>query len=459
MDFEKIADCLSDIACTGSTLEKTMLLRKYAGIEGFKEILQFIYSPDFTTGLKQTALNKAQVISNQGSIKAETIMQFLKDNCTGGSYAIDIAAAFVYQFDEGSNAEWAAIGLVTKDLQLGINVTTLNKVYGSLFIPKIGIMRGMLCPAKISGNYIVTEKIDGNRRLIFTKPTGIEIYTRSGKRDMGLIEIEKEAEQLPIGYVFDCELAAVGDYEDNIALRQATASIANSKGSRRGVKALSFDVIPLSEYEVGKSMYSAVARKTILAKILGDAASVDFMFDWATRYDIRNGTVMRSSLSVITNGYTSVLLPHIMALPILGIISSKEEAMKMAEPIWETGGEGLMLVEWKSPYEVCPNPRKTLLKIKATKEFTCKCIDVAEGDNKYTGMLGSIIIEYIKNGKIYLVKVGSGFPDYLRDEYWQHPEQIIGKKVEIECFGESRNAGGGYSLNCPIFKRIAGEKE
>ena len=86
---------------------------------------------------------------------------------------------------------------MTKDLQIGVSVTTLNKVYGKGFIPKIGIMRGMLCPDSISSYYLATEKIDGNRRLIMVKDTGVEIFTRSGKRDLGLVEIEAQAAQLP----------------------------------------------------------------------------------------------------------------------------------------------------------------------------------------------------------------------------------------------------------------------
>jgi hypothetical protein len=31
--------------------------------------------------------------------------------------------------------------------------------------------------------------------------------------------------------------------------------------------------------------------------------------------------------------------------------------------------------------------------------------------------------------------------------------------IEIETFGESTNALGGISLNCPIFKRFVGQEE
>ena len=448
MDFQTIADCLSCIQSTGSKLQKEALLRKFASVDGFKEVLKYIYDPYFTTGLKQAKLDNAPFVSVYHT--AEEVMDYLRKNYTGTLADAEFANGFIYS-SEDANWIWAATGLVTKDLQIGVSVTTLNKVYGKGFIPKIGIMRGMLCPEKISGEYIATEKIDGNRRLIFTRETGVEVYTRSGKRDLGLVEIIEEAKQLPVGYVFDCECVAMGEFTDNIALRQASASILNRGGNSKktGVQALCFDVLPISEYNEGRSRLSALARKALVAKLLGDVQSVAFLLD--------SFMSIANSLEVFVEKFQSVTLQHIKPLPVLGIVHSTEEGFKLAEPIWETGGEGVMLVAVTSSYEVNPNPRKTLLKIKATVEYKLRCIGVYEGDNKYTGMLGGIEVGYTVNGTTYRVGVGSGFTDYQRAEYWEHPERIVGKLVEIECFGASTNAKGGYSLNCPIFKRIVGE--
>ncbi|NLA73856.1 MAG: hypothetical protein GX848_08530 [Clostridiales bacterium] len=455
MDFQDIAINLYQIATTASTLQKELLLKKYASVDGFKDVLKFIYNPYFTTGLKEKKLER--VDCSYHTMSAEELMEYLSVNTTGTDYDATIANAFIYQSDDDI-WQWAATGLVTKDLQIGVSITTLNKVYGNGFIPKIGIMRGTLCPSNINNIYLATEKIDGNRRLIMTKPTGIEIYTRSGKRDYGLVEIEEQASALPVGFVFDTECIAVGDFADNIELRQASASILNSRGKRSGVKALCFDVIPQEEYDKGISRMGAFGRKATLAALFGDYSSTQFMRKW---FMDNNQPLVANSISALEHKFRPVTLKNIECLPILGIVCNYQEAIKLAEPIWETGGEGIMLVEWRSPYEVSPNPRKTLLKVKATKEYVLRCCGVHEGDNKYAGMLGAIEVEYRRPGDPYTypVKVGSGFPDYLRIEYWENPEKIIGKLVEIESFGESRNAQGNYSLNCPIFKRIRGDAE
>lgn len=205
IDFQQVADCLSEIQQNGSTLVKEALLKKYGtSVDGFKEVLKFIYDPYFVTGLKAAKLDNAYIIGLSDDFGVEDIMSYLKKHNTGTADDAAYAAGFIYLSDD-PNWQWAAEGLVTKDLQIGVSVTTLNKVFGDSFIPKIGIMRGMLCPDDAVGTYIVTEKIDGNRRLIMNKETGVEIYTRSGKRDAGLVEIEKEvAEYLPKGFVYDC---------------------------------------------------------------------------------------------------------------------------------------------------------------------------------------------------------------------------------------------------------------
>ncbi len=50
------------------------------------------------------------------------------------------------------------------------------------------------------------------------------------------------------------------------------------------------------------------------------------------------------------------------------------------------------------------------------------------------------------------------FPDAQRQLIWANKSKVLGRKVEIETFGESKNAQGTISLNCPIFKRFVGDE-
>ncbi len=455
MDFEAVAQKLHSIAITSSTSTKEDLLCRFQVDEDFVKVLKFIYNPYITTGLKDAKLESAGIARIPTNPSAEYIMRYLTANNTGTLAAAEIANAFITSQATGIST-WAAIGLVTKSLKIGVSATTINKVYGKGTIPIIGIMRGMHATEdNVHGAYIATEKIDGNRRIIMNKPTGVEIYTRSGRRDTGLVEIEKEVSRmLPKGFVYDTELAAIGNFADSIALRQASASIANRRGQKRGgVRAMVFDMLPQEEYDQGISKVSAIGRKLSIATLFNDTQGIRKV---AAFYQTGTLELLEAFKRVV---FEPVETRYVVGLPIIAIINTYQQAIAAAQPIWDTGGEGLMLVEWSSPYEVNPNPRKTLLKIKATKEYIVRCIDLFEGSGRNEGTLGSIYCKFEHNGETCLVSVGSGFADYQRDMYWNEPDLIVGHDVEIESFGLSVNAAGQTSLNCPIFKRVVGDND
>lgn len=453
MDFKAVAEKLARIRRTNGKLAKEALVREYSSDTDFMKVLKFIYNPYITTGLKAMKLENAGIAVNPPSLDAEYIMDYLSKNNTGTLVAAELANAFIND-QEFPGGTWAAEGLVTKDLKIGVSATTINNVCGKGTIPIIGIMRGMhATKTNVNGTYIATEKIDGNRRIIMNKPTGVEIYTRSGRRDTGLQDIENEvAALLPKGYVYDTELIAVGDFKDSIALRQASASIANRRGQiRGGVKAMVFDMLTQAEYDAGISTTSAVGRKLMIATLFNDQQGIEKLCRY---YNVGKATLLTAFSKLV---FAPIVTEFIIGLPIISIVRTYEEAIAAAHPIWATGGEGLMLVEYSSAYEVNPNPRKTLLKIKATQEYNCVVKQIYEGKGRLEGTLGGITCTFEYKGKFYEVSVGSGFPDYLRDHYWLHPEEIIEHVVEIETFGVSMNQAGGYSLNCPIFKRVKGD--
>lgn len=457
MDFEKVANQLALVATSSGRLAKENLL--YAGrlIDGFIPVLKHLYNPYITTGIKQASL--AQEWETAETYKdAGEVLLYYSQSRTGTSVEIAKACAFIDSW-ETETARWLAEGLFTKDLKCGVSTTTLNNLFGKGFIPVIGIMRGKQAPEAFVGKYIATEKIDGNRRLFFNTYDGVITYTRSGKRDYGLKQIEEEiAKTLPQGMMYDCECIAMGDFKDSIALRQASASILNSQSSNKtGVKALCFDMVPISDYDMGQSKSQAKHRKAALATCFGDTKSIEKLFE----ANLLTAADADGYLSVAALRAEAFKRTYITSLPILDIVLNSNQALETAKPIWESGGEGLMLVDANSYYVVSATPKKEWLKIKYVQEVVAKCIDIYPGEvgKKYENTLGGITVAFLgPDKKAYQCNCGSGFPDYLRDSLYANPEQIIGKYVELDCFGFSVSATTvGYSLNCPIFKRIRGE--
>lgn len=459
VNFENIAQLLSIVAKTGSTTSKQDLLIRFQDMPGLKEVLHFLYNPYIKTGIKDTKLDKAYPLYPEVPNSVLSIIAFLEKNNTGTDMMVSCAAEFVAyweRFDE-EYLGWVARGIVTKNLQIGVKATTLNKIYGKGFIPVVGIMRGMHAPTNFQGIYIATEKIDGNRRLVMNKPTGVEIYTRSGRRDYGLVEIEEQARALPLGYVFDCEGTKIGEYNDNVECRQASASLFNSEGIRRGGKLQIFDMLPQEEYDAGISTKTAIERKLTLCILFGDYKGIEMLGAYISTAQF-NATTYEADNMLVDN-ITLSTLPNYEVLPIIGIVHNMKEALAMAQPLWEAGKEGLMLNEIHGRYEVSPNPRKHLLKIKATMESVVRVIGVYEGCNSYVGTLGGFVVTFIASNDLeYTFNVGGGLSAWQRNYYWENPDEIIGQDIEIEHFGESINAQGGRALNCSVFKRIKGDE-
>ena len=54
--------------------------------------------------------------------------------------------------------------------------------------------------------------------------------------------------------------------------------------------------------------------------------------------------------------------------------------------------------------------------------------------------------------------VGSGFIDEQRYYYWNNPDDIIGKIVEVKYKNETKNKQGGLSVQFPTFITIRNDK-
>jgi DNA ligase-1 len=101
-----------------------------------------------------------------------------------------------------------------------------------------------------------------------------------------------------------------------------------------------------------------------------------------------------------------------------------------------------------------------LLKYKVFKdaEFIVLDIDVTEKAmlNENTGLMedrpcvGALIFEYKGNR----VKVGSGLDDIQRIEWYEHPEWIIGKQIQVKYKEETINSNGTVSLQFPVLKYV-----
>lgn len=438
----KVAEVITLISETSSTNDKLYLLKKNENVPGLKEILRFIYNPYCKTGISSKKLEKAKgLYARTCAVTWKDAIAYFSEHRTGSDADLAFANSFIASAQD--DVKWLAEAIVTQELKIGVSTTSLNKVYGADFIPKIGCMLGKLYgdvgPAKTKWPCIVTEKLDGIRRILVKENGKVRCYSRSGHEDEGLVDIMREASYLPDNTVYDGELLAEGLFKDSIAQRQATNSIANSGGVKVGLTFNVFDMIPLDEFHKGVSDKTAKLRKTLLA--------ATFMDESLKILEPERCYTLIQAFGIHEN------IKFIRPVPILGLVKSMDEVEPIVNKIWARGGEGVMLNTVEGLYEI--KRSSNLLKVKHTEEHVLKVIDVQEGTGKFEGMMGALIVDY--NG--VRLGVGSGFTDAERKRIWNNPSDYIGKNIEIDTFGESTNALGEKSLNCPIFKRFVGMEE
>ena len=430
---------LQMIQATSSTLEKQSILQTRCCTKEARAILKFIYNPYFKTCISDAKLDNAPLYEGYPvPMEPEEIMAYLVEHPTGDKETCGIVNTWMHRLSTPEE-RWLARGIITQNLQIGVSVTTLNKVFGADFIPKISCMLGTpldkIAESKQKWPYIVTEKLDGVRRIMIKQNGQVKFYSRSGHLDEGLVELEREAAALPDNYMYDGELLAKGEFVDSIAQRQATNSLANRKGKKTGLTFNIFDMVPVSTFLAHGHTENARQRKILLA---------------ATLQDPTGGLLIEDSREwgiYIASRDTGATYDLIRSVPILEVAYTMEDIEPVVSKLWAAGREGVMLNAPEAGY--VSKRTKDLVKMKKTVSYRLRAEGFIEGTNKYEDMLGSILARYKDN----YVQVGSGFTDAQRWEIWQNQDKYDDMLFEVESFGESTNKQGLTSLNCPIFKR------
>lgn len=438
--MQATAETLLAVRQASGTLDKQYILRQHAASKTLRDILKFIYNPYFKTGISDAKLDNAYYYKDYPvPTSVEEIMQYLVDHPTGDKETCGIVNTWMRR-QETPETRWLARAIITQNLQIGVNVTTLNKVFGSDFIPKLSCMLGTpidkIPQSRQQWPYVVTEKLDGVRRIMLKSNGKVRLFSRSGHEDTGLVDIMEEAKYLPDNYAYDGELLATGTFRDSIAQRQLTNSRANKKGEKHGLTFNIFDMVPITEFLSGRCSESTMVRKVRLAATLGDTSGNILLSD-----PLEYPSYMAA---MYAEGDYQLIKP----VPILGIAHCMEDVEPIVNALWANGKEGVMLNAHGAIYE--SKRTKSLVKMKKTETYVLRVEGFAEGTNKYEDMLGALITEY----KDCYLQVGSGFTDYDRYEIWHNPDKYRGALFEVEAFGESTNQHGLVSLNCPIFKRF-----
>ena len=436
-DLKAIID---EISAESSNNNKITILKKNADNEEFKKLLKFVYDDFIRTGLSVKTLNetpRSSVVTTDyiGEYTLEGLMDYVKEHNTGTLSTVYLIQDFASLFDD--DTKQFIYQIFGKELKIGITAKTINKALGKGFIREFSVQLAHpyhKYTDKVPGSeFTLTQKLDGHRSVFIVKNGKGQFYTRKGLPISGLDIQAEEAMKLAYilgnhgaeDFVLDGELLLAN--EDNLETKdlfRATSRILRSETvDKSNIQYNIFDALPTKEFEAGKSKDTFEVRKNFLT-----------MFFEGMEYD--DPKTFRH-LHLVKNLYQGSDISMI-----------KQLQHDLVEP---NGWEGLML-NLNNEYYVTKRT-SGLLKIKEFFDADVLVKDVFEGTGKLKGTLGGIIIDY----KGYEIRVGSGFTDTDREYYWNNPDEIIGKIVDISYFEETHNQNNNdISLRFPVFieKRI-----
>ena len=429
----ELQDICNELIKTSHVATKQAILKCYAKHTLWLETLQYLLNPANKSGISTVKIHK-EVFPSGVSVPTtlQELYRYLGENNTGRDRDIEVVQKFIYQqHDEFHDFLHA---LLTKTLRRGVDISTVNSVYGSDFIPVVSVMLAQnlfdkvgnvdrLVEQHIDGrSFSITLKLDGFRCLAIKHNDKVTLLSRNGKQIEGLTEIERDLLSHPLqDFVLDGELL-LDNWEymvtPNTDAYKDVSKVVRKKGEKTGVHLWAFDIVG---YDVFKNQ--------------------------------GNGLPYKVRREILNRNFDSTLYHTIKVLPqIASTVSNLITVGDWLQRVMDAKQEGLMLNLNDASYSF--GRTRDLLKVKLMNDVDLTVIGAEEGTGRLEGTLGALICEYKGN----TVKVGSGFDDLHRRQIWANLNTTVGKTVCVQYFEETEDAQGNKSLRFPVFLKFVEHK-
>ena len=420
--FKEFVD---EIRTSAARKHKQDVLTKYKDDEVIQKYLKISYDPYTVYGISTKKLTKKVRVPE--FFHARTVFElfdYLTGHNTGTDTDVAACQEMLYVASElDVELEYLLMDLICKDLSTGADSKTINSVIPGL-IPTFNVQLAEKYfdkPERVEGKkFALTTKIDGGRIIALKENGQVSFYTRAGQRYEGLVDLEQEMlAKMPDNLCLDGEITLLNDrgIPSKEAYKQAM-KITRKDGEKHGVKMKFFDAMSAEDFRNQRCDLTWTERRAI-----------------ATRLALNNEFTYFELLPLLYKGSDTSVIAEFLDRAIAD------------------DQEGIMINICDAPYEF--KRTTNLLKVKKMQTMDLEIVGFEEGSGKYKDTLGAILVRY-KNGNV--VKVGSGFTDWLRSEIWNNRNKYQGMVSEIQYFEPTTNDDGGESLRFPIFKDFRFDK-
>ena len=415
---------IQELETDNSRLFKESIVEKNLNNQIFQEGLAMCLDSLVTFGVKQVPKSNADGEGLKWDHFKKAANLLIEREKTGHA-ARDLIIDLVSSSKKDQWNDWYRRILI-KDLRCGVSEKTVNNVAKKMNLKyRVPVFSCMLAhdgakhPKKIKGDCLVEYKYDGVRVIAIVMKGKATLYSRNGKIFNNFPHIENALSKPEYNnIVFDGEVMS----DDFQALMK---QVYRKSGAETDDAYLAlFDMLPLNEFNKGKSNLNSIERKNELNKI---AKNFDVNVIKLVDYEIVNFDNDKGQAK---------------------FAAMNKEALEM-------GFEGLMIKPNENYYE--SKRSHAWLKIKPFIEVTLKIVDIQEGTGKHSGKLGAFQVEGSDDGKFFSLSVGSGLTDEDREKFWESRSRLVGRMIEVRADAITQSIEGEhYSLRFPRFKNFRG---
>lgn len=326
--------------------------------------LDFILDPQITTGISKAKINKKVRIVDEFPHTFQDICLFLAECNTGSDMALSMAASYIYW--NASHKDFL-IRVFTKNLPLGVEAATVNKIFGKVVIPVWEVQQGYpIDKVKLKPGtwFSLSQKMNGNRGTLYRG----DLISRQAQKFEGLDHIKNDLLSLYDGdatrrdsLVFDGELIYKNPegMSDGEAFRFGTGLLNSDNKDKTEIKFVIFDVIPVVEFDRGKCAVPYRTRREWLNCLRAEI----------TRKNLKNIEIV----PMVYEGTDQSVIP------------------KWLDYAVEHDWEGLML-NTDVPYR--RTRHNGCLKIKRFYTVDLRITAIEEGQNRLAGTMGALVVDY-----------------------------------------------------------------
>jgi len=424
---------INELKKTSSTNEKIEILKQNKDNEVFKKILLYTYSPLINYYVKDFYWNREPNVVYLSKEYIFKVLDRLSSRTVTGNAAREELSELARELEPYEEREILAM-IIARDLDCGINVKTINKVFPNL-IPSVPYMRCSLLDKidRIKFPAIIQRKADGIFCNAVIKDGEVKFFSRNGT-EFSLDKIGDVLERFAYyidphneGMVLNGELLVTDDDGYELSRKEGNGLInslikkdqtleslrekANDAKTLRAAAKLKHEI----ESKVLEYDNTDVSLKYVVWDCIPYVCWVTGGFDMG--YSFRKAYLKHSMEIMGEYGCFQFIETK--------EVNTIEEANEFYQEQIEQGYEGAILKNLKGIWQNHTSPDQ--IKMKSERDCDLKIIGFEEGTGKYVGKIGSLLC--VSSDELLKVNVGSGLTDADREISF---DNLFGKIITVK---------------------------